>query len=213
MSALFGAPDSFSAESWLLFSAEGERRARRVPDPEEFAWRSSTKVDVRAAYLAIPPRRRKLRSKPSIPHRISTQAELAREPHARSLSASKPSPLGLRGARQRDTLGQSRVACFGGYAIWTYLTEPFPYAYPRSAGGGRRDLAVAEGNLPRPHRQPNPPAGELFSSRRLDATTRLYRRCARWVTGVHYVGDCRVLNGAVTPTRPASRTPRRRSIQ
>jgi hypothetical protein len=33
------------------------------------------------------------------------------------------------------------------------------------------------------------------------------------VTGVHYVGDCRVLNGVVTPTRPASRTPRRRSIQ
>jgi hypothetical protein len=56
--------------------------------------------------------------------------ELAREPHARSLSASKPSPLGFRGSRQSDTLRQSRVACFGGYAIWTYLTEPIAYAYP-----------------------------------------------------------------------------------
>jgi hypothetical protein len=34
MSALFGVPECFPAEAWLLFSAEGETLREAHPDPE-----------------------------------------------------------------------------------------------------------------------------------------------------------------------------------
>jgi hypothetical protein len=72
------------------------------------------------------------------------------------------------------------AAYFDGYALWTYLTQPFLYQLPRFYGegdralGGRwRNLAPAAGDIPRKHRQPYTGADQLFRAGRTPAPPRL----------------------------------------
>jgi hypothetical protein len=90
------------------------------------------------------------------------------------------------GHRVRDPVGRLHLAYFVGEALWTYLNTPFLYTWPgvrhrrdRPHRGRRRNVAAAEGDVPRSHQEPHPRADLVLRPGRAAAPARLHHRRQR----------------------------------
>ncbi len=76
------------------------------------------------------------------------------------------------------------AAYFNGYALWTYLTQPFLYTYPgdrndgtRALGGSGRNMAPTQGPVSGEYCEPHARADHLLRTGWPHAAPRLRRRC------------------------------------